>query len=129
MAKGKKTGGRNFVPGVVTNPNGRPRIPEDLIGARKVNRAEVERLLNKFLIMGPLELNEFKRDPKATMLELMIHSIVVKAVNSGDQQRLDFLLNRLIGPVKQQLQVELSNEELAVMVKARLDESRNGKKI
>ena len=38
----KKTGGRNFVPGVVTNPNGRPKTPPELKALRRLTKAEFE---------------------------------------------------------------------------------------
>lgn len=105
MAKGRKTGGKNFQPGVVTNPNGRPKTPEDLKQARKLTSLELERALNEFLSKSKDELKEIKENPKSTMLQLMIHSIVVNAVNKGDQQRMDFLLNRTIGKIEEKLKI------------------------
>lgn len=106
MALGKKTGGRNFEPGVVTNPNGRPKLPEDIKEARKLNKEEIERLLNSYLGLTQEELKSKLQDPKTPTLELLMARIVVEAIKKGDERRLDFLLNRLIGPVPKSLDVK-----------------------
>lgn len=129
MAKGKKTGGRDFKPGW-EGGNGRPRVPEDIKEARKITTIEVERILTELMSMSPSELVQIKQNPKSTMLELMIHSILVNAVNKGDQQRLDFLLQRLIGKVKEKIDIEInpfmnkSIQELESLVKAKLQEKK-----
>lgn len=97
MAIGKKTGGRDFEPGQSGNPNGRPPTPEDIKQARKLNCAEFERIANKYLHMTHAELGAAVKSGNATVLEMMVASIISKAVTKGDQIRLEFLLKRLIG--------------------------------
>lgn len=111
-----------FKPGNPGGP-GRPIVPDDIKEARKLTSTEVERILTQLLSMSPSELVQIKQNPKSTMLELMIHSIVVNAVNKGDQQRLDFLLQRVIGKVKEKIEMEInpfegkSEAELKELVK------------
>lgn len=106
MAKGKKTGGRNFEVG---HPpmGGRPRLPDDVKEARALTRADLDRHLTRFMAMGPNELAEVRKNPNSTMLELLIISVMTHGVNKGDQQRLGFLLERLssIGKVKERVEV------------------------
>lgn len=92
-----------FKKGQSGNPNGRPRIPEDLKMARRLNKLELEKLLNQFLFMTPPEMEERVKSADVTAIEAMIGSIIIKAVKDGDQQRLNFILERLIGKVKDQI--------------------------
>ena len=74
---------------------GRPQIPEDLKEARKLNRDEVERVINKFLQWSLQELIEYCKDSKNPVFECLIASILGKAIHQGDHQRLDFVLSVL----------------------------------
>lgn len=107
MAKGTFTGGRQFKKGHPGGP-GRPRLSEDVKEARALTRNDLDRYLTQFMAMGPTELEAIKKNPKSTMLELLIASIITHGISKGDQQRLGFLLERLssIGKVKER--VELS---------------------
>jgi len=53
------------------------------------------------------ELSLAVKKNNTPMLELMLASIIHKAVVMGDQTRLDFILNRLIGKVKEQLEITM----------------------
>ena len=104
MAKGRKTGGRNFKKGQSGNPRGPEPLPEDIKAARKINVVEFERIVNKFLFASKGEVIKVTADPNTPVLELMVGAIVHKAVIEGDERRLDFILNRLIGKVKEQVE-------------------------
>lgn len=105
MAKGKKTGGRDFKPG---DPRaGRPSLPGDIKEARKLSQVELERLLNKYLWLDKQQFTEALKDPACTMFEAMVGSIIHKAVIGGDQQRLDWIVARLIGKITEKVEVAL----------------------
>lgn len=104
MAKGRKTGGRNFVKGVVTNPTGPKPLPTDIKESRKLTQVEFERLVNKYLYGDKNELQKATADPKTPLIELMIGSILHKGIIQGDERRLEFLLSRLIGKVVQPIE-------------------------
>lgn len=104
MAKGKKTGGRDFLPGQSGNPNGQPKVPQEIKDARQLTKLELERLLNKYMVMTKDEVQEALKNPATPALELMIGSIVAKAVSGGDDKRLNFLLERMIGKVKEKVE-------------------------
>lgn len=93
--------GRPFKKGQSGNPKGRTPIPEEVKEARKFNKLEVERVLDKFLGLTRDELFIRLRDPQTAMLERIVGRIILKASKGGDHFRLDFLLNRLIGKVKE----------------------------
>lgn len=99
MAQGKKTGGRDIQKGQVLLGAGRPKLPEDLKSARKLNRIEFEETVNKYLFMSFRELQEKMRDPEIPMLDLSICTLLVKASSLGCQKRLAFVLDRVLGKV------------------------------
>lgn len=104
MAKGQKTGGRNWKKGESGNAKGAPKIPDDLKDARRLNGPEFERIANKLLAMNKEEISKIASDPKTPSLELIVASVVHKAIVEGDAKRLDYLLNRTIGKVTQPVQ-------------------------
>lgn len=125
MPRGKKTGGRNFLPGQSGNPNGRPNVPEDLKQARNLNRIELDRLLNKMLGSTKAELETILKNPSSTLLEITVCGILAKAAQGGDHQRLNFILERLVGKVKDVVEfvnpyLALPLEELEDKVKEKL---------
>lgn len=106
MAKGKKTGGADFQPGQSGNPGGRPAIPADIKEARKLTQIEFEKLVNKYIWLTQAGFGEAAEDQSISMFERMIGSIVQKACNEGDHQRLNFLLDRLIGKVTEKMEIK-----------------------
>jgi hypothetical protein len=106
MAKGKKTGGRDFKPGQVTNPKGGPGLPRDLKEARKLNQLELERVMNRFFFSPRYVLKQVMDDPEAPMIELIGASIIHESFAKACHYRLEFLLNRLIGKVQDRIEVK-----------------------
>lgn len=84
---------------------GRPKSPAELKAARKLTRTEFESIASKYMSMSKKDIEAASRDENLTMLESMIVSIIHKAISHGDQRRLDFLLDRLIGKVVQPIEV------------------------
>lgn len=97
MAKGKKTGGRNFKPGQSGNPNGRPRTPPEQKALRRFNRSYLEERLNELLMLPPTTLAALKQNRATPMIDLMIIATIERAVESGDYHRVSFLIEQLIG--------------------------------
>lgn len=86
---------------------GRPSMPKDLKEVKSLTKSHVEKVMNKFADMTKAEIEAVIRDPNTTMLEHMVGSIAIKAVKDGDQQRLNFLLDRTIGKVKEVKEIVL----------------------
>lgn len=106
MAKGGKTGGRDFQPGNKLG-KGRPPIPEDVREIRKISADTVKRLISRYVDMTAAELKVAAESDETPMLEKMIASVIAKALDAGDYTRIDFLLNRLIGKVTEKVEVKL----------------------
>ncbi len=96
MARGGKRS-TSFKPGQTGNPNGRPMVPIDLKESRSVNKVEFERVLNKYMYLCAPDINSALKSDKLPMIELVVAKIVAKAFNEGDQRRLEFIIDRLIG--------------------------------
>jgi hypothetical protein len=95
MAKGQKTGGKNFRPGVSGNPAGRPPLPADLKAARQMNRVALERLLNEILYLTKEELKERFKDPETPAVERMVIQLVRSACWGGNYLKIGFLIKQL----------------------------------
>lgn len=101
MAKGFKTGGKNFPKGKSGNPDGRPPLPPDILAARRINRAEFERIANEFLYLTQAEVEARFKDPKTTQIERMIGSQIL-AAGLGDPKRFNCVMDRLLGKPRQE---------------------------
>ena len=100
MAKGKKTGGRNFIKGQIANPKGGVQLPKDVLDAKKMTAVEFARLATSFLHLTKDQLKMRLENPIATMIELLVGGIVARATKEQDYMRAEFLLNRIIGKTK-----------------------------
>ncbi len=100
MAKGKKTGGRNFKPGWQGGP-GAPRVPPELKKSRKMHRIAYEELLNKYVNHTTEQINEALKSPTIPLFEKIIPKMLAHAFNEADPRRMAFILDRLIGAVKE----------------------------
>jgi hypothetical protein len=97
VAKGKKTGGRDYPKGVSGNPAGRPPVPADLLEARALTSTEFDRIANRLLELTKDELNAVLQNPKTPVKILMVARIARSAAWSSDPKRAGFFLDRLIG--------------------------------
>jgi hypothetical protein len=123
VAKGKKTGGRNFPPGQSGNPKGPIPLPEDIKAARKLTPIEFERAVNKFLFWDRDALKEAVKDPKTAALDAWVITIILRATAKGDERPMSFLLERLIGKVKERIEHTAGEGEPLVI----LTMPRNGR--
>jgi ribosomal protein L29 len=111
-----------FKPGCAPGP-GRPPLPPGLKEARKLTKTLFEDIVHRLTAMTKDELNEYLRNSKTSVLEHMVGSIVREAYTRGDQTKLDFLLDRLVGKVSQQHEIIARRyEELSKMPQEELEE-------
>lgn len=122
MANGKKTGGKNFEPGKSGNPAGRPTVPAELRSAKKAFKQHFDEVALELLTMPFSELKALASEEvalrdKTESFRMAMARVLHKAIGMGDTSRLNFYLDRVIGSVKNQ--VELSGpdgEPLAPLV-------------
>lgn len=106
MANPRPNPAYQFKPGVSGNPGGRPRLPEDVAEARKLNRVEFDRIANRYLYMSSDEAKAALQRPDCPMIEKIVGTIIIKGIQGGDHARLGFLLDRILGKVKDTVEIE-----------------------
>lgn len=84
------------------NPNGPLPVGDAQKAVRKLTRLEFETIGNKFLKMTTEDMERaFANKAKMPVIEVCIMSILYHAIKEGDQKRLDWITDRLIGsPVR-----------------------------
>jgi hypothetical protein len=60
----------------------------------------IRRLLSRMWKMNRWQLQRMVEDPNTSMGEITLAAILVKAAGDGDVQKIEFVLNRMIGKVK-----------------------------
>jgi hypothetical protein len=98
----------NLIPwkkGQSGNPKGKPKRDPDVIAATKLTRENVERAISKYLKCSYEDLKKLIAEKKGQNVELIIARIIEKAISSADYQGMNFLLDRLIGKVKDKVEV------------------------
>lgn len=83
-------------------------VPEDLRQARRLTKIDVELVLNKYLYLPFGEIQAALRDPMKPTIEILIISVLLTAIKRGDHDRLNFVLDRIIGKVKQDVDVKVT---------------------
>lgn len=83
------------------NPGGKPK--------QLLTIASVSALMGRFAHLSEEQLATVLKDPKATVIEKMVGSVIMKAIQAGDYTRLSFLLDRTVGKVKDVSEVHQHN--------------------
>lgn len=86
-----------FKKGKSGNPGGRPKLPEELRKAKEMTKADFLDIATKFLKLTKEELQAKAKDPKTTAVELVVASVIAKCISTGDQKRINFLLEWMFG--------------------------------
>lgn len=81
-------------------------MPDDIREARKLNKIELERVLNEYIYMTLSEIQIRANKTDTPAIEVLLAKILGEGIKRGDEKRLGFLLDRLIGPVKAKLSLD-----------------------
>jgi len=103
--KQRKTGGKDFQPGNPGGP-GRPALPAPIKALQKLNHAGITMVVSQLQGLPIEEIVRIAKDPKTPALQAAFASVLAHAIKEGDMNRLDKLLDRGAGRVKQIVQVE-----------------------
>src|SRR5688572_16846242 len=95
MARGKKTGGRDFEPGHQYAKN--KALPADIKAARKLRTADLENIINVVLYMTDAEREATLADPMIPQITKFVCAIVKRGISDGDPLRLNHLAIWLLG--------------------------------
>jgi hypothetical protein len=100
MAKGKKTGGKNFALGNKANPKGGGAISPETRIIRKITTENLKEIADVILDGNIEKLKEIITDPNSSVLKVWLAKAAATAIQKGDLGPLDTILNRSIGKVK-----------------------------
>jgi hypothetical protein len=90
------------------NRKGPPRKPDDLKRAdESLSNSILEAKIRKFLAMDRNELQEIIKNTKSSMIDVTLCSIIGKAATGADERRLDWVITRLLGKVKNEFEIKL----------------------
>lgn len=98
--------GRKFIKGQSGNPKGRPKMDPELLAVSKMTHSYITQVINKYSAMTRAQIQAKIKDEDTPMIECTVASIYVKALQTGDYMKLNFLLDRAIGKVTEQLEIK-----------------------
>ena len=111
-----------FKPGQSGNPKGRPPLPAEIRAIKSLSPQYVKKIISKLALMDREQMMEWIQKPLIkggpTNIELMVASIITKAVTDGDQGKLNFLLDRTIGKVVENRNVQFQPVQYVTTVRA-----------
>ncbi len=100
----KKPHLKRFQKGQSGNPQGSSALARELGEIRKLNQVKVVEILNRFVHMPLEDIVKFAQDKTNPGFDIMIASVFIHGIKSGDHSRATFLMDRLIGRVKEQIE-------------------------
>lgn len=86
---------------------GRPPVDPELKAAKKLTKTRAEELFSLYMHKTAKELDAICKNSNTTVLEAMIARVAQQAIRDGDQRRLDFMLDRTVGKVKEVTEIQL----------------------
>lgn len=91
---------KKFKPGQSGNPTGAGRWPKELQNLRSQSKQEVVRVVSRCMLMSKKQLKAMALNPDATVAEILVASIISKAIETGCPIRSQFLFNYVLGKPK-----------------------------
>lgn len=102
--------GRDWKPGQSGNPKGKPPFPKILKEAKKLTRNDFEMAVHKVRQMTLQEARDYMRDAKnVDVLEYAVIGQFIAAAK-GNTAAFNFLCDRIIGPIKHELEISRPQE-------------------
>lgn len=98
----KKGNTHGFKKGQSGNPSGRKPTPPELKYVEKLTKENVCLTISKYCNMSSFELNILNTD-ELKAFDVVIVNALRTAAEDGDMQKLEYLLNRAVGKVKDQI--------------------------
>lgn len=96
--KGKPRG-KPFEAGNNASP-GPPRLTEEERALRKITKTNFQKAVRKYLTCTKQELLDVAKDPKTEAMDLLIVSVMMKAITTGDEKKMEWFLFQLFGQSK-----------------------------
>lgn len=98
--------------GVSGNPQGRARVNPELLPFAELTNEEIRRIIGKYSKMSKRELDDVIAEPTTKVLDLAICTAFSRSIDEGDTQRLEFLFNRSVGKVRDQIDFNVQVQKI-----------------
>lgn len=77
-----------------------------------MNQQELERILNMLMYLPFEQVEAIAKDQSSIMIERVAAELLMQASRTGDVTRFDFILNRIIGKVPDQINANVKTRSL-----------------
>lgn len=104
----------HWKPGESGNPGGRPADSPELKALKRLTKEELTEVASLIVKGGIKDLEALKEN--GSVLQRMVASVAIRIMNKGDMFHLDVLLNRLIGKVKDEVQVNDGRSRIVINI-------------
>lgn len=106
--KGNHSQLKKWKKGQSGNPAGRAKMPEDLREIRKkYSKQIIQGLLAQCLDKSVKELESILKDKNNKVVDHLVGRVALLGIVKGDPVRFNFILDRLIGKVKEEKEINL----------------------
>ena len=121
---GKNKGIQNLIPakkGEVRNPNGRPKLPEEV---RAMKEASIEQLIVSYHKFAFTDLKELSSNPPVNLIEQGVRQTIANFANSGEVDHIARLWDRVLGKPLESIDVTSKGESITSGEKLNPEERR-----
>ena len=121
---GKNKGIQNLIPakkGEVRNPNGRPKLPEEV---RAMKEASIEQLIVSYHKFAFTDLKELNSNPPINLIEQGVRQTIANFANSGEVDHIARLWDRVLGKPLESIDVTSKGESITTQEKLSPEERR-----
>ena len=120
----KNKGIQNLIPakkGEVRNPNGRPKLPEEV---RAMKEASTEQLITSYYKFAFTNLKEINSNPPVNLIEQGVRQTIANFANSGEVDHIARLWDRVLGKPMESIDVTSKGESITSGEKLNPEERR-----
>lgn len=112
----KKANQTSFKPGQSGNPAGRVKMPTEVKEAKRMTQESAITMFNLLAHATKEELSAIIKDPTTNVMTLALAQVLIKGIQNGDQARVNFIFDRMLGKVKEQVEHSTGSDGFNVTV-------------
>ena len=115
---------QNLIPakkGEVRNPNGRPKLPEEV---RAMKEASIEQLIVSYHKFAFTDLKELSTNPPVNLIEQGVRQTISNFANTGEVDHIARLWDRVLGKPMESIDVTSKGESITSGEKLNPEERR-----
>jgi len=101
----KKVNGRPWKKGQSGNPKGRVKLTPDQRKMKSLTQDEYLNIANELIYLNLRDLVQLTKEDTTSSLKMMMIAVIVRAIKTGDEKKITFYLDRLIGTIRSKVEV------------------------